>query len=355
MKFTFRSLAALPLVALACWSAAPVLADPLPGRDLLKFSQQPMIATTIPDPTGTVGVYGGHDELSTAYGFVNPQTNTIPLYQGKFMADDFADLSNSPVVHVKWWGSYHNDVIDPNFPVNKFLISFESDVPQSATNPFSHPGQPLLNQVVFRGPLAPGSGTFTEKKIRGPDPVVNESLYEYNAELHLNKPFPEKQDTVYWLKIVALVDVPPTIQFDPHQPPPGMTQWGWHNRDYTAQNPLASTPPAVAPGEAIVGSIGNVPIWHFQDDSVSGDVRITTVGPGGLVMPDIFQPVPNMVPQKYLDFADGPAGIPGTNFPGISAYSKDLAFNLYTVVPEPATGLLCLSALAGVAALRRRD
>ena len=32
-------------------------ADPLPGRDLLKFTQKPMIQTTIPDNNGTVGIY----------------------------------------------------------------------------------------------------------------------------------------------------------------------------------------------------------------------------------------------------------------------------------------------------------
>ena len=41
----------------------------------------------------------------------------------------------------------------PNFQVNKFLISFESDVPASTANPFSRPGQPLLNQIVRRGPI----------------------------------------------------------------------------------------------------------------------------------------------------------------------------------------------------------
>lgn len=65
-----RTLTASFLGLLAVLAASSVAqADPLPGRDLLKFSQQPMIATTIPDTTGVVNVYGGHDELSTAYGF----------------------------------------------------------------------------------------------------------------------------------------------------------------------------------------------------------------------------------------------------------------------------------------------
>lgn len=327
-------------------------ADPLPGRDLLKFSQKPMVATPIPDNNGTVTTYMGHDELSTAYGF-SQQPGAIPqVYQGRFMADDFADNLSSPVVHVKWWGSYFKDIINPQMPVDKFLISFETDVPQSANNPWSHSGSPLLNQVVVRNPLAPGSGTFTEKLIRGPDPILGESLYEYNAELHLNMPFPEQKDTVYWLKIAAMVDVPATLQFDPYNPSSSLvpvTQWGWHNRDYTVPNPLAS--PAVLPGEKVVGQVGaGVPVWHFQDDSVAGDVRITPTVPGGYLSPTIFQT--NMAPQNYLNFADGP-GVGNAASPPIGAFSKDLAFELYTVVPEPTGVALLAMGMMGLA-LRRK-
>lgn len=326
-------------------------ADPLPGRDLLKFTQKPMIATTIPDNNGAVGIYQGHDELSTAYGFAQPGA-VPPVYQGKFMADDFADNLSSPVVHVKWWGSYKNDFIHPQMPVNKFLISFESDVPQGPNNPFSHPGSPLLNQVVNRGALAPGSGTFSEKVIRGPDPLLGESLYEYNAELHLNLDFPEKKDTVYWLKVVAMVDALPGLTFDPYNPqnsPIPLTQWGWHNRDYTVPNPLAS--PAVLPGEQIVGQVGiNTPVWHFQDDSVAGDVRILPITPGGYLSPFIDQQ--NMAPQRYVNFADGP-GFGNAAVPPINAFSKDLAFELYTVVPEPTSVALLAMGMLGVA-LRRK-
>jgi len=348
----FSSLCVIALVvSLASLSANNASADPLPGRDLLKFSQKPMINTTVLDANGVPGTYGGHDELSTAYGFMSPPPSQIPIYQGRFMADDFADNLSSPVLHVKWWGSYHNDVINQAMPVDKFLISFEQDVPVDATNPFSHPGQPLLNQVVIRNPLSPGSGTFTEKLIRGPDPVVNESLYEYNAELHLGKDFPEKADTVYWLKIVAMVDVPQTIQFDPYNPPAGVTQWGWHNRDYTIQDTLAS--PNVVPGENPQGPLFGTTVWHFQDDAVTGDVRINTLGPGGLIMPDVFQPVANMLPTNYLNGADGP-GIPGAI--GIGNFSKDLAFELFTYnVPEPASCVLLALGIIGLTVGRRQS
>jgi hypothetical protein len=354
------------LSSLACLViVSQAFADPLPGRDLLKFSQKPMIKTQILNNNGVLDDFYGHDELSTAYGFEQQPGALIPLYQGRFMADDFADNLSSPVVHVKWWGSYLKDFINPATPVNKFLITFENDVPQDATNPFSHPGDKRFNQVVFRdtdNDLSPG-GEFSEKLIRGPDPLLQESLYEYNAELHLNKPFPEQKDTVYWLKIVAMVDVPATLGvFDPYNPqnsPVPVTQWGWHNRDYSQQNTLASpnvAGPPFPPGEAIIGQVGPAiqptPVWHFQDDAVTGDVRIQTAGPGGLVMPDVFQPFQNMQPTHYLDNIDGPgSSVPGAV--GIGQFSKDLAFELYTTVPEPATCALLACSLMALSFRRR--
>jgi hypothetical protein len=339
--------ACLALAALCAFFAASASADPIVGRDLLKFSQKPMDGTSITSPNGTVQRFWGHDELSTAYSTVGA-TGPTP-YRGTFMADDFADKFNSPIVHVKWWGSYLNNFVSPAFPVDKFLISIESDVPAGPNNPFSHPGQPLLNQIVRRGPISPGSGTFTEKPISGGGPPLGETLYEYNAELHLGKEFFQKPDTVYWLKVVALVDLPPGIIIDPNQPPTFVPRWGWHNRDYTIMDPQASTAPAVVPGEHIDGFLGPVPggtpVWHFQDDAVTGHVVVDHLStPMGSIMPIVDQA--GFQPTRYLALADGP--------PGIGEFSKDLAFELYTIVPEPATCALMAMGLASVVALGRR-
>jgi len=328
-----------------CGSAS---ADPLPG-EVLKFQQLPLNNGLIPVPSVAVVPFGapypGHDELSTATLLPTPNA---PFYQGQYMADDFADHFTTPVVHVRWWGSYLQNAVLGG--VKQFLISFEKDVPVSDptnTTGYSHPGAPLLNQIVTLGPLAPGSGTFTETFVPTPAPPPGagpgpEALYQYNAELNLGKEFLEHPETVYWLKIVALVDP----QRD------GPIAWGWHDRDWSIPDPLASTPATgVIPGEGIVGAVGPIPplgatlpVWHFQDDAVSGPLTVA-IDPTMPKMPTIDQPF--WTPTHYVPLVDGPDAI--------GQFSKDLAFELYTRVPEPSTMLLLgMGSLAVVAARRRR-
>jgi hypothetical protein len=340
-----RSLLVLStLTIITFYQTTIATADPIPGRDVLKFSQRPMINTTIPGPDGPE-IFHGHDELSTAWGVPVAPNNFPTHFQGAFMADDFADHFNSPVVHVKWWGSYLNRPTGtPEQPgVRQFLISFENDVPATAAGGFSHPGEDRFNQIVRLDPdgvLSKGEGTFTERLIPG-STSVDGPIYEYNAELFIDKPFREKADTVYWLKIVALDTIPSlTIPLDQR------LQWGWHNRDYTVKNPLASTPPAVSPGEFQDGFLpvpgGEVPIYHFQDNAVSGIVGIDIVAtmPN---MPIVVQD--NFQPEFYQAPSDGPSLI--------ATHSKDLAFELYTI-PEPGTIALVAIALFGCWTTARR-
>lgn len=309
MKTTNNILLTVLTIALA---AATSPADPLPG-EVLKFQQLPLDNLAIQG-----AIYNGHDERSIAFANFNT-AGTLLDWTGGYMADDFSDKVSQPVVHVAWWGSYIGGGAPVN-PAQQFLISFETDVPAQPGAP-SHPGTPLLSQIVTAGSLSPGSGTFTETLVNG---NVPEHLYKYNAELAI--PFPEQKDTVYWLKIVALTNDPALA-------------WGWHDRDYTVPDLLAST--AVLPGESDIGPSGPLnplSVWHFQDDAVVGGLIVTPNAAGGLTLQQ-----PGFAPQNYIDNIDGPAGI--------GAYSKDLAFSLYTI-PEPAT--LGVVALGGLAALRRR-
>jgi len=330
----FTAVLAACIVAVGLCGRA--IADPLPG-EVLKFQQLPLNNGLAPSVGGAP--YPGHDEWSTARIGLTPGN-----YTGTFMADDFADLSNDPVVHVRWWGSYDQNFTAAN-GVQNFLISFESDVPAGPAPSFSHPGQPLLNQIVSKGVLAPGSGTFTEKIING---NVSEHLYEYNAELKV--PFAEQANTVYWLKIVALNDPAPVTSGGDG----GVYNWGWHDRDWGIKDNLASVPPLVSPGEGDIGPLilpngTPTPVYHFQDDAVSGFVSIS---PNAAGFPTVQQTGYN--PENYIHI---PGAIPIDGPPGIEKFSKDLAFELYfRQVPEPSTlALLTVGALGmGAMVWRRR-
>jgi hypothetical protein len=329
-QYLYRTFALGAATFVAVLFATSAQADPL-ANEVPKFAQEPMINTQILNSTGVVGFYQGHDEISTVYG---PGNNAAqPVYQGSFMADDFSDNVSTPVVHITWWGSYHGAATAPQPPVQQFLIAFDSDNAATPGN-FSYPKAPLQYEIVNSGPLTPGSGTFTETPVGGPD-INGDLIYKYNAELA--NPFPETAGVVYWLKIAAVVNVPAGT---PVPPPPGTTNWGWHNRDYTIQDLLAAP---VSPGEVNEGTPNNQ-IWHFQDDAVQG--RLAYLPAGASLNQQIIQT--NPLPQNYVDFADGPAGI--------GNHSKDLAFRLYTQgnVPEPGTCVLMVFGMLGVFATRRR-
>ena len=272
------------------------------------------------------------------------------------MADDFADRLNQPVVHVTWWGSYLDQITTPE-GVDKFLIAFEKDIPahtpgpDGVTMPFSRPGEPILSQVVKRvdlaSGLAPGSGTFTEDWVSPGGPPLNETLYKYNAELRC--PFPQEADTVYWLKIVALVD----------QETQGDIRWGWHNRDYTVPDTLAS--PRPWPGEHIEGHVldpdmaGNmVPVWHFQDNAIAGYQMWVQIMGDEPCQVEIWQDSYAMEPQHYND-ADGPFWLyePNLAYGDLPYASKDLAFELYAI-PEPSSIVLIGLGTVCLLAIRRR-
>ena len=72
-------------------------ADPLPG-EVLKFQQLPQNGP----------IFFGHDEASIGFGILDPATGVLSGWRGGFMADDFADKFDTPVVHLRWWGSYLN-------------------------------------------------------------------------------------------------------------------------------------------------------------------------------------------------------------------------------------------------------
>ena len=285
-----------------------VLTRAVPVRcEALKFYQVPLNngAPVIPPggtiPPGSVPTpFPGHDETSTAY--YNADGN---FYVGTYMADDFCDALSTPILHVTWWGSYLTNYYGNG--VQQFLISVETDVASNApdnTARYSHPGTVILSQIVTKGPLSALSGTFTETVVpigtNGPaNPDGN--LYQYDAELAV--PAPEVANQVEWIKIVALTTNQNLV-------------WGWHDRDYGIQNPLACTAPSVAPGESNENPGPSPIVWHFQDDAVTGPIQI------------FLSEGTNVVQSAYT------RTFYNTQNDGV-IFSKDLAFALYTLAPTP--------------------
>jgi hypothetical protein len=330
-------------------------ADPLPG-EVLKFYQAPLNNFGPIYPPGATPTsldipaspkFTGHDELSTAT--YQPASGG---YAGTMMADDFGDNFTTPIVHVMFWGSYlaGTQPQAPGAGVQKFQITFYTDNPAVAgSTSASSPLVPYSTQTVsFATALAPKSGTFTEKPVpgtSGPPGNLESGLYQYNAELAVpaaepvatnptgGQPIPGPVGTVDWISIVALVG-------GPNSTTPNI-QWGWHDRDYGIFDPLAIGPNLTGPGENNLnpGLVNppQQPVWHFQDDAVSNNTyQLNANG-----IPIVSGPY---IPQTYIPGIDLPSSSP--------AYSKDLAFALYTTVPEPAS--LGVVVLAGLVTLRRR-
>ena len=334
------------------------------AEDVLKFQQLPLNGESL---DGADYPYFGHDQLSTAYSWYSgdPASPQYIGYKGCYMADDFADNKDTPVVSLRWWGSYLDN---QRFqPVEKFLIVFESDIPavgEPGSDDYvpSHPGEILYKEIVAlntNGTTPLPAGQYTEALVGDGGPPCYEQLYEYNAVL--KNPFPQKPDTVYWVKIVALVELNPDYSFafenclvddagnkidfcdylnaDPFKAGncPQVTRWGWHNRDYRIENPEAAD--NVLPGENNQKFLYDpdgfeTDVWHFQDNCVSGHVNIRDAGeptnPDADLM-DVLQP--DFISEYYVfdkKCFDPDLGL-GVDGPlGIQRFSKDLAFELYT-------------------------
>ncbi len=338
--------------------------------EFLKFQQLPLDGVKL-GPDVQNPSYWGHDEVSTAYMVYDDAVGPLD-FEGCYMADDFADYEDSPVIKLRWWGSYLEEKIDTEH-VQQFLIAFEKDIPavgQPGGVDYipSHPGDVLYSEIVNLNsaalPLNPGE--FTETFFSSGGPPCNEALWEYEALLM--NPFPQDPNTVYWLKIVALYDIGTDIQelldaiglagYDlceflhlTYSEQMGiydflaLTRWGWHNRDYTIMDPYASKASdlAVGPGEHVTTfndpiSGSDVDVWHFQDDAVSGDVIINPF----LVWNDDYPESPyvfqeDIYPDKWHEeyykyflpyCVPATQGVDGPE--GIEQFSKDLAFELYT-------------------------
>jgi hypothetical protein len=113
-------------------------------------------------------------------------------------ADDFIDNSDSPVVAVRWWGSYGNNPQQTDGFVGPFDISFH--LADATPHPNSLPINAPLSLYVVTAQQA-----FVGMDTQG------EAVYRYDA--YLPTPFPETAGTEYFMAIDKPASVP---------------LWGWH-------------------------------------------------------------------------------------------------------------------------------
>ena len=264
MRRTFRLCAAVVVAALtATFAAAQVTPPHVMKGTVLKYSQ-PIGHLT---PLGNDMHSWGEDIPSDVDWNNVMQSPTIP--PNWVIADDFRDPFNTPVMTVRWWGSYTGPTFQqipggaqPLFGPGSedgYVISFFTDIPADPANGMpSRPGE-LLGTYIL--PLervwiepTPFIG-WPDTSFPPDDPRLR--IWEYKANLmdaHLDHAvagisdqmgFHQKAGEVYWISIMAevghrLIEVPnpdgtPDWEFvdtgkfaEPNQQHPEGHFWGWH-------------------------------------------------------------------------------------------------------------------------------
>lgn len=256
--------AALAVAALAANSAAAQgTTQHVMKGSLLKYSQ-PIGHLT---PQGSDMHTWGEDIPSDVDWKKIMESPTIP--PNWVIADDFRDPFSTPVLTVRWWGSYVGPTFSPGTPgpvpifgpgsEDGYLISFFKDVPADTPGgpPFSHPGELLGSYAISFDKVwvepTPYIG-WPDPNQPTDDPRLR--IYEYKANLmdaHLDHPtdyagpmgFNQKAGEIYWISIVAEVGhklelvtdatgnvrwvESPTGKFaQPNSESPEGHYWGWH-------------------------------------------------------------------------------------------------------------------------------
>ncbi len=217
--------------------------------------------------------------------------NQFPYF--KVLADDFLCTSPTPVADIHIWGSWLEDMVNPDVT---FKLSIHADVPAPPTGGYSHPGQQLWSMVFAPNqykalPYTTAREWFFEpnqNRIIGQDTQVWQYNFFIPPDLAFLQQGTPSKPMVYWLDVVAIL---------PENSP---EVFGWKTS-----------------------------FQHWNDDAVFSDIM-----------------TPDSVPPDWRELRyPQDIRLPQT----LWGKSIDLAF---VITPEP--GALSLLALGSLLALRRR-
>ncbi|HEV2329951.1 MAG TPA: hypothetical protein VGY56_14315 [Verrucomicrobiae bacterium] len=196
--------------------------------------------------------------------------------RGGVLADDFPCIQTGPITDIHIWGSWLNDIVDPNAT---FILSIWSDVPSlPTTGQPSHPGQLLWTQTFGPGQYVLCPFTKVPEPFDDPNynPPIPPSLNPFGGSTNLDYlcfyAFPTNEfiqrgtaaaPTNYWLSV--------SYQFDPNQPAP--LYFGWktsatHYGDAAVASLNVPYPPPTA-WESLVKVYGINVDFSFKMDTAT--------------------------------------------------------------------------------------
>jgi len=121
-------------------------------------------------------------------------------------ADDFSCTNASPITNLQLWGSWRQDLPEPNA---RFVLSIWSDAPAGAGNSFSYPGRLLWSESYVPGEYLATSVAKGQEQFY--DPSTGELSSETQVWLYSftpKKPFCQKgsiqSPVTYWLSATAI-------------------------------------------------------------------------------------------------------------------------------------------------------
>lgn len=205
MKYVFTAMIAA--VALM-FAAAPATADwdPIRNPATGEIINHKMHWPQMPDLEFGMNVLASSTHL-----------NDVPVQ--KVLADDFLCTQTGPITDVHIWGSWwedqfpwdpENPTIGPNAGNTAFRLSIHSDVPKSAVEPYSRPGELLWEKRFAPGefawrPWATANELFYDPNIGGTAGIIgtDTQIFQYNFLIPEAEAWRQEQGKIYWLDVTA--------------------------------------------------------------------------------------------------------------------------------------------------------